>query len=158
MHWTLSWRADPHVAALADRHYSRKTPGSAQFTPPGRVLVLRTPTAGWATSWPLGEYVDHAWPGAMVCTLFRNEGDVLSSVLIREAVAASRWRWQRPEEGMITFVNPRKVRAKRDPGYCFLCAGFAVVGETKKKQTVLKLFPADWPEARAPLGSQRRLL
>ena len=128
MHWSLTWRADPHVAAFADRHYSRKTPGAAQFSPPGRVLVLRSPTAAWVTSFPLAEYVDHAWPGAQVCTLFRNEGPALSSTIIREAVAASRWRWGCPELGMITFINAKKVRPKRDPGYCFLMAGFKRVG------------------------------
>ncbi len=42
MPWHLSNRADPRGARLADSHYSRKTPGAAQFTPPGRCVVLRT--------------------------------------------------------------------------------------------------------------------
>lgn len=157
MHWARTWRADPEVAAIADRHYSRKTPGAPQFSPPGAVLVLKTGSAGWVTSFPKAEYVDHAWPGAMVCTLFRNEGNALSSALITEAVAASRWTWHVPELGMVTFVDPKKVRPKRDPGYCFLMAGFRYVGKTKAGQRVLRLFAEDWPAPCAPRNSQTDL-
>ena len=50
--WRLSWRADPVVARLADGHYSRQKPGTAQFVPPGACLVLRTADASavWTTS------------------------------------------------------------------------------------------------------------
>lgn len=109
MPWQLSWRADPHAAALADRHYTRQSPGSAQFVPPGRCLVLTTPTALWVTSWPFEQYVRHAWPGAWMCSAFRNEGDELSSTLITAAVAATRWRWPDvPALGMVTFVDTTK--------------------------------------------------
>ena len=52
--WRLSWRADPVVARLADGHYSRQKPGTAQFVPPGSCFVLKTPDgrAGWVTSAP----------------------------------------------------------------------------------------------------------
>lgn len=39
--------------------------------------------AVWITSWPFAE--KHAWPGAWVCSAFRNEGDELSSTLITSA-------------------------------------------------------------------------
>ncbi len=118
--WALSWRADPHGAAIADRHYNRQKIGAAQFVPPGRCLVLTTPTALWVTSWPLPEYVQHAWAGAWMCSAFRNEGPDLSSSLITEAVAATRWTWPAvPDLGMVTFVDPTKTRPKRDPGRCF---------------------------------------
>ncbi len=63
--WRLSYRADPRALPLADRHYSRKTPGSPQFVPPGRSLVLLTDDADalWVTSWPYAQYVQHAWGG-----------------------------------------------------------------------------------------------
>lgn len=68
--WQLTWRADPRAAALADRHYSRKTPGAAQFSPPGRCLPLILPRgdAVWVTSWPLEEYTLHGLGDAWVCT------------------------------------------------------------------------------------------
>jgi len=159
--WFLSWRADPRVARLADRHYSRKTVGAAQFAPPGRILVLRTADAdaAWVTSWPLPEYVLGAWPGAWVCSLFRNESPALSSALIVEAVAATRWRFgEVPAEGMVTFVDEDKVRPKRDPGRCFRRAGFVPAGRTTDRGLlILRLDPADMPPPAPPQGSQMPL-
>jgi hypothetical protein len=78
---------------------------------------------------------------------------MLASEMIRQAVAATRWKWPNvPELGMITFVNPTKVRHKRDPGRCFLRAGFKREGTTRQNGlTVLRLAPEDMPEAEAPL-------
>lgn len=159
MRWAKSWRADPFVASMADRHYSRKTKGAAQFSPPGRVVVLRAEQAAWVSLWPQAQFVDHDWPDAWLCTLFRNEGPLLSSVLIRQAVAATRHEWpDPPRNGMVTFVNPAKIRAKRDPGYCFLAAGFQRVGTTKSGLLVLQLLPSAMPEPAIPLGASQRLL
>lgn len=159
--WHLSHRFDPPTADIADRHYNRRAIGSPQFAPPGRCLVLRTERADafWITSWPFGEYVRHAWPGAWVCSAFRNEStDYLSSDLIREAVAATRWRWPDiPELGMITFVNREKTRPKRDPGYCFIMAGFRPCGETKGGLVALQLHAGDMPLPAAPIGAQETL-
>lgn len=135
MRWVRSWRADPAVAALADRHYSRKTPGAAQFSPPGRNLTLRTLDckAGWVTSWPDPQYVLHPWGDAWTCTLFRNEGPGLSSELIVEACSATRARFgEPPPGGFLTFVDAKEV-ASRNPGYCFICAGFRRIGRTKDR-------------------------
>lgn len=132
--WRLSWRADPVARVIADRHYNRQSPGSTQFVPPGRCLVLLADTALWVTSWPLAEYVKHRWAGAWVNTLFRREAGPLASEMIRSAVAATRWRWPTvPPLGMVTMVNPDEVRAKRDPGYCYLQAGFTYVGRTSER-------------------------
>jgi len=153
--WHLSHRYDPRALPLADRHYNRRKIGSPQFVPPGRNLVLLTEDASalWVTSWPKGEYVRHAWPGAWVNSLFRNEGPLLSSDLIREAVAAScAFFGAPPKQGMITFVDPEKTRHKRDPGRCYRKAGFAVVGETAKEGLVaLQLAPGDMPMGLAAL-------
>lgn len=154
--WELSWRADPRGRRLADRHYSRQTPTSPQFVPPGRCLVLRTPSALWVTSWP--RYAMHDWSEAWLCSLFRNEGDDLSSDLIRAAVAATRWRWPDvPRTGMVTFVDPTKVRHKRDPGRCFRRAGFRPIGHTAGRLIVLHLPVEDMPAPVAPLGAQLAL-
>lgn len=159
MPWRLSDRAEPAAAAIADRHYNRQKIGSPQFVPPGRCLVLLADgPALWITSWPFAEYVRHRWPGAWVCSAFRNEGDSLSSELILSAVAATRWRWPEvPELGVITFVDAKKVRYKRDPGYCFIRAGFRNVGHTQGGLVALQLLPDDMPEAFAPLGAQETL-
>src|SRR4051794_31038314 len=136
MNWDVSYRADPRARPLADRHYSRQNPGAEQFVPPGRCLVLLTPAhdALWVTSWPLPEYVKHAWPGAWMCSLFRNESELISSELILEAVAATRFYFgEPPAHGMLTFVDPSEVPGyfRRTPagrvlewGYSFREAGF----------------------------------
>lgn len=87
MHWQLSHRCDSIVRPLADRHYNRQHIGAVNFVPPGRCVVLSIPDAAfWVTSWPFAEYVRHAWPGAWVCSAFRNEAPdrYLSSDLIRQ--------------------------------------------------------------------------
>lgn len=140
MHWFRSWRADPAVAALADRHYSRRTPGAAQFAPPGRNLTLRTfgADAGWVTIWPKPEFVDHDWGDCWTCSFFRNEGDVLSSLLVRDAVAATKATFGPPPDGgFLTFVDAGRVRRKRDPGRCFRRAGFEPVGFTRDRGLVV---------------------
>jgi hypothetical protein len=156
MNWTLTHRAGPAARALADRHYSRQTIGSPQFVPPGRCLVLLSDSpAYWVTSWPFAEYTKHAWAGAWICSAFRNEGPVLSSSLVREAVACTRHKWPSvPDLGMITFIDVEKVRHKRDPGRCFLKAGFKKVGYTKGGLLALQLLPDAMPEASPPIGSQ----
>lgn len=155
MHWHLSHRSDPRALPLADRHYNRQKVGSPQFVPPGRCVVLLTAGAGalWVTSWPFPEYVRHDWPGAWVCSCFRNESPLLSSALIREALAATRSVWPAvPPLGMVTFVNAAKVRRKRDPGYCFLKAGFVRVGRTKGGLLAFQLTPDNVPAPAGPLG------
>jgi|SRR5215475_782702 len=142
--WRLSWRADPATRALADRHYSRQKPGTAQFVPPGRCLVMKTAdlSAGWVAHWPFAEYVQHAWPGAWINQLFRNEGGHLSSDLIRYAVAHTRAYWPEvPESGIVTFINPRKVAAKKIPGWCYLRAGWTHVGFTADGLWVYQQLP-----------------
>lgn len=153
MNWRLSHRADARALPLADRHYNRQKVGSPQFVPPGRCIVLLTSDADalWVSSWPFAEYVRHAWAGAWVCTMFRNESPILSSELIREAVSITRYVWGEPPAlGMITFVDRSKVRRKRDWGRCYRKAGFKPCGETKGGLAALQLLPADMPEALAP--------
>jgi hypothetical protein len=158
--WCLSWRADPRGAAIADRHYNRQSVGAAQFVPPGRCLVLRADgPALWVTSWPFAEYVKHDWPGAWINSTFRREGGpVIASDMIRAAVAATRWEWPDvPALGMVTFIDGTKVRAKRDPGYCYLVAGFKVIGKTRAGLLALGMEPADMPDPLAPVGAQLTL-
>lgn len=154
MRWTLSHRFDAEVLPLADRHYNRRKVGSPQFVPPGRCIVLKTPClrAVWTTSWPFMSYVRHRWPGAWVNSLFRNEGAGLSSELILEAVAVTRGIWHHvPAYGMVSFVDATKIRRKRDPGRCYLRAGFEHVGYTKGGLHVFQLWEDRMPPAAAPL-------
>ena len=176
MHWHLSHRADPRALPLADAHYNRQKPGSPQFVPTGRCIVLLTERADalWVTSYPEASYVMHKWKGAWVCSCFRNEnqynrknkGGYLSSRLITEAVAATRWmsemlpNWgEIPELGMITFVDPRYVRNKEHFGECYLKAGFEVVGQTKKRKLIALQLPLSrMPEPSMPMGNRAKQL
>lgn len=160
MNWTLSHRFDPIAVALADRHYNRQKPGTPQFVPPGRCMVLTAGAALWVTSWPFAEYTKHAWAGAWVNSLFRRErGEMIASEMIREAVAATRWYFgETPELGMVTFVDASKVRRKRDPGRCYLRAGFKHVGETKGGLLAFQMLPEQMPEPEPPLGVTLDLL
>lgn len=158
--WHLSDRFDPQVVPLADRHYNRQKIGSPQFVPPGRCLVLKTAEldAFWVTSWPFAEWVKHEWAGAWVCSAFRNESPRLSSDLIREAVAATVWRWpDPPEQGFITFVDRAKTRSKKHPGYCYRMAGWKEVGKTKGGLVALHLPISDFPDPVAPMGANLML-
>lgn len=160
MRWRISNRADPITRAIADRHYSRQKPGSLQFVPPGRCLVLRTESgdAFWVTSWPFAEFVKHRWAGAWVCSAFRNESPHLSSELIQEAVAATRWYFDTvPAQGFITFVDASKVRHKRDPGRCYVRAGWMYAGHTKGGLIALTLLAGQCGPAQAPLGANIEL-
>jgi len=159
MIWTRSHRRDPRALELADRHYSRQKPGTDQFVKAGSCAVFyaetRTGRALWVTV--RQRYVKHAWPGAWECALFRNEGAGVSSALIRDAVAATLAHYGAPPAaGMITFVNPSRVRRKRDPGRCFTKAGFRAIAciparKPEDRLWVLHLAPQDMPSP-APLA------
>jgi hypothetical protein len=147
--WRRSHRFDPRALPLADRHYNRRRIGSPQFVPPGRCLVLLTDEADalWVTSWPFGEYVRHAWPGAMVNSLFRREAGPIASDLIVAALAATRAQWpDLPPLGIVSFVDGSKTLRKRDPGRCYRRAGWTHVGFTAGGLYAFQLRPEDWPE------------
>jgi hypothetical protein len=163
VNWRMSHRADPLALPLADRHYNRQKPGSPQFMPPGSCVcfVAGDPVrAIWGTSWPFAEYVKHDWAGAWMNSVFRSEGAGVASVLIREAIAATREVYGEPPVlGMVTFVDPSKVpgtkrRGRIIYGYSYLAAGFRHVGFTKAGLWAWQMLPADMPEASAPIGHQ----
>lgn len=161
MNWTLSNRFDKEALPLADRHYNRQKPGSPQFVPPGRCVVLLTECrkALWVTSWPFAEFVKYEWAGAWVCSCFRNESSILSSLLIAEAVAITRFIYGEPPPlGMVTFIDRDRVRKKRDFGRCYRKAGWEVCGETKGGLLALQLSPDSMPPPLEPIGCQRSLV
>lgn len=161
MHWFTAHRASGLCRTLADRHYSRQKPGTPQFVPPGRCLVLYAETASgrayWVTSYPFAQYVKHEWAGAWVCQAFRNERCGRASDLIVEAVAATRHKWPEvPDLGMVTFIDPKKVkpikvRGKDTWGYTYLKAGFKPCGKTKGGLLAFQLMPNCMPAPQQPM-------
>ena len=158
MLWRLSHRADRDACRIADRHYNRQKPGTPQFVPPGRCLVLlnEDATALWVTSWPFAEYVKHRWGGAGVNSCFRREGGARASELIRDAIAATRWHYGEPPElGMVTFIDRDKIRPRRDGyGKCYLAAGFEPDGETEGGLLAFRMRPERMPPAEQPWPSE----
>ena len=137
VYWIISHDMNPIAQKLADRHYSRKTPGSTKgFIGPGEKLVLLSPDGkalfAWLRSDPelRGDHID-----GVNCTIFRNESRVLSSKLILEAEKFARKRW--PDLKLFTYVSKEKVKSK-NPGWCFMKAGWKLVGENKTGK--LRLF------------------
>jgi hypothetical protein len=168
-HWLLSHRADPRALPIADRHYNRQRPGTPQFVPPGRCLVLLTADAGalWVTSWPFAEFVRHAWKGAWVNSCFRRESGPLASELIREALAVTAWHWPETPHitcpfcqrtvSMVTFIDRDKVRHKRDFGRCYIRAGFVRCHDTEGGLATVHISPDALPEPKAPYSYQAEL-
>lgn len=158
--WCQSHRADPAAKILADRHYNRQKPESLQFVPPGGCAVFITGClrAFWVTSAPLAEFVKHEWPGAWMCSAFRNEGAGRAQDLIREAVAASRHQLgDCPPLGMVTFINrkhvrPTMVRGVKVWGWTWIKAGFRPCGETKGGLLAFRLDPSDMPDPEPAAG------
>lgn len=161
MPWVYSHRADPEVRLLADRHYNRQKPGSPQFVNAASCVVFKSGVddvdAFWVTTWPYASFVKHAWPGAWICSAFRNESEILSSELIWAAVAATRAHYgEPPPQGMVTFVDAAQVRHKRDPGRCYVRAGFTRLKETTGGGlVVLQMLPAAMPAAESARGAVR---
>ena len=129
---------------MADRHYSRQTPGAAQFHPPGQSVVLYVPapfdalsgqlecTAAWVWWRPHPDKAHRfdGYDGWWCCTLFRNESDYLSSDLINWAIPFVDDEWGIPPHGYDTYVWPDKLQST-NPGYCYQIAGWQKNGWSK---------------------------
>jgi hypothetical protein len=127
MIWREVKRCDPAAREIADRHYSRQTPGAQEFMPPGETLVLYVPGAVWGSSRNI--FLGRV---RLRCCIFRNETKLLSSTLIARATALTYRRW--PSERLTTEVKLESVRSKRDPGYAFRCAGWVTLGRGRHRR------------------------
>lgn len=161
MIWRYSHRADQRSRIIADRHYNRQKIGTPQFVPPGRCAVFyaqtRTGEAFWVTSWPFAEFVKHAWPGAWICSAFRNEAAGTASEMILDALSATRsLLGEPPPLGLVTFIDrskvkPTMVRGIPVWGWTYRKAGFREVGETKGGLLALQILPTEIPAPARPL-------
>ncbi len=144
MRWTRTTKFDPECAALADRHYSRRTVGSPQFMPPGQTLVLKAPDAvfGWWRPHPSAGITPMNGLDGWTCTIFRNESSVRSSELVLDAEMALLDEYgEVGPDGLLTYVWDRKV-ASSNPGFCFKKAGWRAIGRSAdNKKTLLQKHP-----------------
>lgn len=92
---------------------------------PGEKLVLLTPDCKGLFVWR--KFIDDSGQKGVNCAVFRNEGPVLSSDLIKAAMVLAWQKW--PGERLYTYVDPKEVKSGL-PGYCFFCARWKLL--TKK--------------------------
>lgn len=140
--WLAVNRCDPRAFALYRRHYSFtknskwRRLGNTNVTGSGQTMVLLT-LAGTALFVWLRNTVQRLDKQEGVnCAIFRNEGEQLSSDLIREADDLAWQRW--PGERHFTYVDALQVRHKRDPGRCFLKAGWRQCGMSANGKVLLE--------------------
>jgi len=140
--WIPVRDANDTARSIFDNHYSRRRylDGRAdlRFCGPGEKMVLVTPDALALFVWRKFFSMDHQ--EGINCAIFRNEGAAggRSSDLIRAAMDLAWERW--PGQRLYTYVDPRKVIHKRDPGRCFLRAGWRHYGWAKHGQRILEAF------------------
>lgn len=119
----------PPARELADRHYSRQTPGADGILPGGwRFLFWHDGGAVWGVC---RNRFRKRWRWRN--TIFRNESATLSSELIRAATRLTYEVWERrykalPPERLTTEINIEATRRRRSrhhaPGHCYLMAGW----------------------------------
>ena len=122
---------------LYERHYScyKYADGRIRklFCGPGEKMVLLTEKSDALFIWR--KFIDKSGQKGVNCATFRNEGCVLSSILILEAMKIAWRKW--PSERFYTYVNQRKIRST-NPGYCFKVAGWKECGKTKGGLIILE--------------------
>jgi hypothetical protein len=142
--WWLTKDGDAACLALYEKHYSahRYRDGRIRvlFCGPGEKVVLRTFDGSAFFVWRRfkDDCIDARTGEAQAginCAAFRNEGADRSSELIRQADAIADCLW--PDCRHYTYVDAGKVRS-RNPGYCFLVAGWRKCGRTKGGLVVLE--------------------
>jgi hypothetical protein len=96
---------DGELAILSDAHYSRQTPGSPQFMPPGETVILRNWEGTIVFGWLWQQFRADGERG-VCCSIFRNVSNRLSSEVIREAEdwAISEWDADR----LFTYIDPKR--------------------------------------------------
>jgi hypothetical protein len=146
--WRVSHKFDRDGARLADGHYSRRTPGSPQFMPPGETLVLVAPARdavfGWWRPHPNAHIVPMNGLYGWTCTIFRRTGGAMASDLVLAAEielleADARGDLAGPcgPDGLLTYVWPSRIPST-NPGWCFQVAGWTRGEWTAKGKRLLR--------------------
>lgn len=144
-YWLPILDGDPRAFAFYKRHYNYRdykdgrrnrhgNPSRFLIMGPGEKLLLLGADERALFGWRRGNDASQGF--GVSCTIFRNEGDHLSSDLIKEADRLAWERW--PDRRHFTYVNPRAVKSV-NPGYCFIKAGWNKCGMTKGGLVVLEV-------------------
>jgi len=144
MSWTQVKDGHPIARQMFSRHYSYNTRRNqismfplknrnySLFVGPGQKMVLLTEDQSALFVWR--KFISGDGQQGVNCAVFRNEGSMLASDLIREAMTMAWERW--PGERLYTYVNAARVTS-HNPGYCFLCAGWKRCGVTKHHRLLI---------------------
>lgn len=137
MYWFGSNRGDRRVLGIYERHYSayryRDGRKRNQCVGPGEDMVLLTSNCDALFIWR--KFKSDAAEAGINCAVFRNEGPVLSSLLVQEACELAWLKW--PGERLYTYVDPQAIRS-RNPGCCFLKAHWRrLERRTQKRRLVI---------------------
>lgn len=138
--WIHIRDGNPTAMSIFKRHYSAGSRRKIeQLVGPGEKLLLLTPDARALFAWR--KFHSDAGEIGVNCAVFRNERTTAgrSSELILDAKRIAWERW--PGERLYTYVDATKVRHKRDPGRCFIRAGFKQCGVSKSGKLIFEAFP-----------------
>lgn len=97
-------------------------------------MVLLTADCKALFAWQKSTIVRRDGQAGIRCSIFRNEGPILSSVLIQEACELAWQRW--PGQRLYTYIAPAKI-ASPNPGYCFKMAGWRTAGYNKSGKLLI---------------------
>lgn len=137
-HWCLTRDGDEYAYEISRRHYSTRHYREQRqrlMIGPGRKLLLLSTDGKAIFCWRKFKCDIQPPQEGYNCSIFRNEGSVLSSLLVFEAVGVVFDRWGRSR--CWTLVNPGKIRST-NPGYCFIAAGWRKCGVSKTGKVILE--------------------
>ena len=140
-HWFAIRDGNPVGRSMLNRHYSARHYKDGRkpklFVGPGEKMVLLTSDCAAIFVWR--KFISDDGQTGINCAVFRNEGEILSSVLILEAEKLAWERW--PGERLYTYVNPKKIRSL-NPGYCFKMAGWHNCNISKNGLLIFEKLPS----------------
>lgn len=137
---------DKRALALMRRHYSwriyRDNRPRNLFIGPGEKMALLTANCDALFVWR--KFIDDSGQEGVNCAAFRNESEYKASFLIEKAMEEFAFvRW--PGERLYTYVDPKKIRKTRQPGRCFIKAGWRVCGKSKGGLIILEYVVSSTP-------------
>lgn len=142
-HWLEYKDGNEKGLELYERHYSCYQYADGRdrklFVGPGFKTVLINREQNALFVWR--KFFDKSGQVGINCAVFRNEGIILSSTLIKEAVEIIGLKY--PGARLYTYVNENSIKST-NPGCCFKKAGWKKSGYTKGGLLILESFaPAE---------------
>lgn len=138
-HWIQIKDGSEAAFRLFRKHYTfrnwrhRNKKNGLRIAGPGERIILITEDQKALFIWRKEKFRMDDQAGVN-CAVFRNESNVLSSMLIQQAVEIAMRRW--PGERLFTYVNPRKIKSS-NPGFCFKKAGWTQSGISKARKLII---------------------